>query len=121
MTVCELPGLVSGRRRSAVCQNLIGRIEVGEIIDFGKDHSPHVGSNARNRGNWGLNLLHKSSYFAFNFLDLSVKFSNQTDRVFQFHGLHGNPCAHGIHGSVSNFNGLFFAVMPSGSFAEQIL
>ena len=46
LSIIELAGLVGGWRKTSVCQELVGRIEAGNITDFRQNHSAHAVADA---------------------------------------------------------------------------
>ena len=49
--IVQLAGLVSRRRKAGVSQELIGRIESGEVADFSQDHRAHAVADTGNGEN----------------------------------------------------------------------
>ena len=98
----ELAGLVGRWRESGISQELIRRIETGEVTDFGQNHRSHARPHAGDRDNRRLHGVQNGKDLCFDFLNLLVQLLNQPDGMpkLQRLGRHGSQWSAGLrHGS----------------------
>ena len=115
IAVFELSRLVSRLRQPCIGKDFIRRIKVVEVPNLGQNHSTHLKSNAGDRGNGRIQLIHDFLDLRFNVIDFPVQFSDQVNRMPQFQTLGRHMRPNGCSCCVPNLNGLLSSIMAFGS------
>ena len=121
IAVVELPRLVGRRRKAGVSQNLVGRIETGEITHLSQNHGSHAEAYSRNGGNGRVQLLHNGLDRGFNIRYLGVQFPDEANGVPQFQRLGGHKRTNRGSGCLPDGYGHIPSIVTFGGVGQEEL